>query len=194
LVVRRPVANAGAVVLSQAPGSRVSPRLVRAGSEDRLAGYTALPIRLNPYQPSFFELEPVVGVFRPARGAYDLVFDTASRRLTGRFTFRFWVDDTTPPAVRLLTRTAHGGRVVLRVTDRGSGVDASTLLAQVDGRYRRIVYAPGKGRAQVVLGRLGRGRHRLVFTASDRQESKNNENAGATLANTRRYAATFSVR
>jgi hypothetical protein len=194
LVVRRPVANAGAVVLSQAPGSRVSPRLVRAGSEDRLAGYTALPIRLNPYQPSFFELEPVVGVFRPARGAYDLVFDTAGRRLTGRFTFRFWVDDTTPPAVRLLTRTARGGRVVLRVTDRGSGVDASTLLVQVDGRYRRIVYAPGKGRAQVVLGRLGRGRHRLVFTASDRQESKNNENAGATLGNTRRYAATFSVR
>jgi len=192
--VRGPVANVGAVVLSHAPGSHVSARLVRAGSEDRLAGYTALPIRLNPYQPNFFELEPVVGVFRPARGAYDLVFDTVSRRVAGRFSFRFWVDDTAPPSVRLLTGTARGGRLSLRLTDRGSGVDRSSLLAQVDGRYRKILYAPGKGLAQVVLGQIGRGRHRLVFTASDRQESKNNENAGATLPNTRRYATTFSVR
>jgi subtilisin family serine protease len=58
--IRGRVANAGAVVVSKAPGSRVSPRLVRAGSEDRLAGYPALPIRLNPYQPSFFEPEPAV--------------------------------------------------------------------------------------------------------------------------------------
>jgi subtilisin family serine protease len=193
-VVRRQVANAGAVVLSQALGSHVTPRLVRAGSEDRLAGYTALPIRLNPYQPNFFELEPVVGVFRPARGAYDLVFDTVSRRMAGRFSFRFWVNDTIPPSVRLLTRTARRGRLSLRLTDRGSGVDRSSLLAQVDGRYRKIVYTPGRGLAQVVLGPIGRGRHRLVFTASDRQESKNNENAGATLPNTRRYATTFSVR
>jgi subtilisin family serine protease len=193
-VVRGRVANAGAAVISQTGGSHVSPRLVRAGSEDRLAGYTALPIRLNPYQPGFFTVEPVVGVFRPAPGAYDLVFDTASRRAAGRFTFRFWVGDTTPPSVRLLTRTARGGRLVLRLTDRGSGVDASTLVAQVDGHYRNVVYAPGRGLAQVVLGRIGRGRHRLVFTASDRQESKNNENASATLPNTRQYAANFSVR
>jgi subtilisin family serine protease len=194
-VLRRPVANAGAAVLSQAPGSRVSPRLVRAGSEDRLAGYTALPLRLNPYQPNFFELEPVVGVFRPARGAYDLVFDTASRRVAGRFTFRFWVDDRAPPSVRLLTRTAaRGGRLLLRVTDRGSGVDLSSLLAQVDGRYRRIVYASARGLARVEVGRITRGRHRLVFRASDRQESKNNENAGATLGNTRRLAVSFTAR
>ena len=44
------------------------------------------------------------------------------------------------------------------------------------------------------LPRLARGRHRLVFTASDVQESKNNENAGATLPNTRRFSATFTVR
>ena len=52
--VRGRVANAGAVVVSQAPGSHVSPRLVRAGDEDRLAGYTGLPLRLNPYQPDYF--------------------------------------------------------------------------------------------------------------------------------------------
>lgn len=193
--IRGRVANAGAVVVSQARGSRVSPRLVHAGSEDRLAGYPALPIRLNPYQPSFFGLEPAVGVFRPAPGKYDLVFDTPSRRAAGMFRFRFWVNDVTPPSVRLRTRAvAPGGTLVLRVADRGSGVAVSSLFAIVDGRYRRVVYYPAQGRAEVRLGALGRGRHRLVFTASDVQESKNNENAGATLPNTRRLATSFSVR
>jgi hypothetical protein len=194
-VLRRRVANAGAVVVSQAPGSRASPRLVRAGNEDQLAGYTALPIRLNPYQPGFFQVEPVVGVFRPAPGAYDLVFDTSSRRVAGRFTFRFWVDDTRPPAVRLLTRTiSRGGRLVLRVTDRGSGVDPSSLVATVDGRPHRLTYTPASGRARVELGAIGGGRHRLVFTASDYQETKNNENAASVLPNTRRLVSGFAVR
>jgi hypothetical protein len=193
--VRGRVANAGAVVLWQAPGSRVSPRLVSAGSEDRLAGYTALPIRLNPYQPGFMEPEPAVGVFRPAPGAYDLVFDTRNRRLAGAFRFRFWVNDVTPPTVRLPVRSVpRDGTLVLRVTDRGSGVDGSSLSATVDGRFRRVLYVPSTGRVQVPLGALGRGRHRLAFTASDVQETKNNENASALLPNTRRFTATFSVR
>jgi hypothetical protein len=193
--IRGRVANAGAVVLSQAPGTRVSPRLVRAGSEDRLAGYTALPIRLNPYQPNFFGIEPAVGVFRPAPGAYDLVFDTRSRSAAGPFRFRFWVNDIKPPTVRLLTRSVRrGGTLVLRVADRGSGVDWPSLLATLDGRLRQVVYFRSAGRAEVRLGALGPGRHRLVFTASDVQESKNNENAATTLPNTRRYSATFTVR
>ncbi len=194
-VIHGRLANAGAVVVSQAAGSHVSPRLVRAESEDRLAGYPGLPIRLNPYQPNYFGLEPAVGVFRPAPGAYDLVFDTPNRSAAGAYTFRFWVNDVTPPAVRLLTRTApRGGRLALRVTDRGSGIDLSSLLAVVDGGYKRIVYFPSRGLAQVELKALRPGRHRLVFTASDYQESKNNENAGATLPNTRRLTTTFSVR
>ena len=189
--IRGRIANAGAVVLS---GS-VSPRLVQAGSEDRLAGYTALPIRLNTYQPSFFGLVPAVGVFRPAPGLYDLVFDTRSRRAAGPFRFRFWVNDVTPPSVRLVTRSVRpGGKLVLRVTDRGSGVEWSALLATVDGSPRRVVYFPGANRAEVQVGALGRGRHTLVFTASDVQETKNNENGAATLPNTRRISATFRIR
>jgi len=194
-VLRRAAANAGAVVTSEAPGAQISPRLVHAGNEDRLTGYPGLPLRLNPYQPNFFGLEPVVGVFRPAAGAYDLVFDTFDRRSAGRFTFRFWVNDTTPPVVRLLARTARRGRsLVVRVTDRGSGVDPSSLRARLDSGFHRIVWLPSSGRALVTLGALRPGRHRVVFTASDYQETKNNENAGGTLPNTRRFVATFVVR
>ena len=191
-VVRGRIANAGAVVLSQARGAHVSPRLVRAGSEDRLAGYPALPLRLNPYLPGFFEAVPAVGVFRPAPGVYQLVFDTPSRRAAGRFSFRFWLNDTTPPSARLLaTSLRRGSSLLLRVRDRGSGVDPSTMTGVVDGRYRRLVWDPAHG--LVRLPALARGPHRLVFTVSDYQESKNNENAGTTLPNTRTLRVTFTV-
>jgi subtilisin family serine protease len=194
-VVHGRVANAGAVVVSEAPGSHVSPRLVRAGSEDRLAGYTALPLRLNPYQPNYFAVIPAVGVFRPAPGAYDLVFDTISRGAAGRFAFRFWVNDTSPPAARLLTPTvARGKLLLLSVRDRGSGVDPSTLRAVVDGSLHGVVWDKAHGLVGVRSATLGRDRHKLVFTVSDYQEAKNNENANATLPNTRRLTATFKVR
>jgi subtilisin family serine protease len=194
-VLRHPAANAGAVVLSQGRGVHVSPRLVRAGDENRLTGFAGLPIRINPYQPAFYGLEPVVAVFRPTPGAYDLVFDTRSRRFAGPFTFRFWIDDTTPPSARLLNRVgARGGSLRLAVSDRGSGIDAALMFARVDGRLRRISYAPARGRVAIDLRGLRRGRHRLVFGVSDYQETKNSEDAQTTLPNTRRLEATFVVR
>jgi hypothetical protein len=194
-VIRRPVANAGAVVTSQPRRANVTPRLVVAGNEDRLTGYAGLPLRLNPYGSNFFGLQPVVGVFRPARGAYDLVFDSGSRRTAGPFTFRFWVNDTAPPAARLVTRAVRrGGRLVLAVRDRGSGVDPTSLLARAGGAYRRITWVPRRGRAFVDVGALARGQHTLSFVVSDYQETKNNENAAATRPNTRRLVTTFVVR
>jgi subtilisin family serine protease len=194
-VLRKPAVNAGAVVLTQAPGVRISPRLVRAGNEDKLAGFAALPIRINPYKTGFYGVEPAVGVFRPNPGAYDLVFDTPSRGAVGRFTFRFWVNDTTRPTVRLLTpKVAPGAPLRLLVRDRGSGVDIQSLYGIVDGSLRSVVYNPRKAQARLSFGTLKPGRHRLVFGASDWQETKNNENASGTLMNTRRLTTTFVVR
>jgi hypothetical protein len=192
-VVRGRVANAGARVVSEAPGVSISPRLVRAGDEDRLTGFAGLPLRLNPYQPNFYGIEPVVGVFRPGSGAYDLVFDTGTRRVAGAFTFRFWVNDTTPPSARLLSRTVPAGAPLrLTVRDRGSGVDPTSMTARVDGRFRRVLYRGA--RVQVPIGRLSHGRHTLVFVVADYQETKNTEDASKTLPNTRRLRATFFVR
>ena len=138
-----------------------------------------------------------VGVFRPTPGAYDLVFDTPKRHgAPGPFTFRFWVNDTTPPTVRLLSRSVPvRGRLPLVVRDGGSGVDPQSLLALVDGHYRPLVYRPSTGRVDVVLGRkVARGRHRLVFSVADCQETKNNEDNSRTLPNTRRPLDDFTVR
>jgi hypothetical protein len=87
-----------------------------------------------------------------------------------------------------------GAPLRLVVRDSGSGVDPLSPQAQVDRRARRVFFDPRTGRARVELAGLARGRHRLVFTAADYQETKNTEDASATLPNTRRFSATFVTR
>ncbi len=187
------VANFGVAVLTHAPGVTVTPRIVYAGDENRLAGYTALPFALNPYQPDFYALEPVASVTLPSAGDYDVVFDTPTGNRPGKFTFRYWVNDRTPPAVALVSRTATAAAGLrLSVKDTGSGVDPSSLHATVDGKTRAVTYL--NGRAVIALRGVAPGTHRVTLAASDVQESKNNENTGPILPNTTTFSATFRVK
>jgi len=186
-VVTQPVANFGAVVLTHARGVQITPRLVMAGDENRLVGYTGLPIDINPYA-SFGRLEPVVGDVLPAPGAYDVVFETAPGASPGRFTFRFWVNDTTPPAVRLLTPSVRRGQPLrLRVTDAGSGPDPESFVVKIDGKPRTAALL-------LSTAGLGPGRHTLAFVAADYQETKNMEDVGPILPNTTTLRTTFVLR
>ena len=187
--VTRTVANVGAVVVSHANGVRIQPRLVAAGDENRVVGYTGYPVNLNPYQ-NFGAVQPVVAAVLPARGEYDLVFDTESRAQSGRFTFRFWVNDVTPPTIRLAGRS--GSVLHMRITDAGSGVDPRSLTASVDGHSATVRWLGG-GRADVVAPALRSGRNTLVLSASDYQEAKNMEDVGPVLPNTRTLRTNFRV-
>ena len=111
---------------------------------------------------------------------------------SGAFTFRFWIDDVTPPSVRLLTPVVkRGASLRLTVADTGSGVDPKSLVASVDGKAVGLTYARGR----VVIGLIGiqPGRHRLVLQVADYQELKNNENVPRILPNTRSLRASFRV-
>jgi hypothetical protein len=113
--------------------------------------------------------------------------------LPGAFTFRFWIDDVAPPAVRLLTRAVKpGGDVKLAVTDAASGVDPSSLVASIDGKAASAVYA--QGRVAIPMPAALRGRHRIVLGVSDFQELKNMENVPRILPNTRVFRATVTIR
>ncbi|HYA08024.1 MAG TPA: S8 family serine peptidase, partial [Gaiellaceae bacterium] len=190
--LKRPVANFGAVVLGRGRGVSVSPRIVQAGDENRLVGYGGLPAAINPYVgvPVVY---PVVAALLPTPGAYDLVFDTPSGTRPGRFTFRFWIDDTTPPAVRALQRSVRQGAALrVSVTDAGSGVDPRTLRVALDGKAARYVYR--NGIVSVSTSAVATGSHRLTVRASDYEESKNNENVGPVLPNTRSFGTTVTIR
>jgi hypothetical protein len=190
VTLRKPVANFGVAVVG---GVRTSPRVVFAGDENRLTGNAGLPLAINPYVDGFGAPRPVAGAIRPAPGAYDVVFETPAGTAPGAFTFRFWIDDVTPPTVRLLSTTVKPrSSLEVAVTDIGSGVDPVSLEASIDGKPAHVAFA--RGRALVSVGATPSGRHRLVFRAADYEELKNMENVPQILPNTRTFRATFRVR
>jgi subtilisin family serine protease len=192
--LRQPAVNMGVAILSRARGAGVEPRVVYGQDENRLQGSVALPLNVNPYTRRFQLFSPTAGVVRPAAGVYAVVFDSPNRAGAGRFTFRFWVDDTVAPKLTLLTRAVGaGGRIRVAARESGSGIDPRSLLARVDGRLTRARYVRRAG-VIVVAGVHPRGRHRLDLVVSDHQEAKNMENALRILPNTARLRATFVVR
>ena len=173
------VANAGVVVLS----GTVTPHVTIGASEDRLAGYTGLPLDLNPYRKNFGDHRRVAGVVLPARGSYDVVFDSTAAG--GPFTFRYWVNDVTPPRLRL--GPTRGG-ISVSATDNGSGVDPASIVATLDGK-------PAVARLQGATIRItaAKGRHQLVLTVADYQETKNMEDVAKILPNTSTLRSTVRV-
>ena len=189
--LRRRVANFGVAVVGHAPGIRVSPRLVADDDENRVVGYTGLPAAINPYQ-GFYRAEPVVGAVLPDPGTYEFVFDTPTGAKPGRFTFRFWVDDTSPPSIRLLGRRDTIGRPIrVAVRDSGSGVDPQSLHATVGKKSVRFAFAHGVLRLRT--SGLRPGRQAVVVRAADYQETKNMEDVGPVLPNTRILHTTVTL-
>jgi subtilisin family serine protease len=181
-------ANLGVAVTRRPAGVRVEPRIVRAGDENRLAGYTALPLDLNPYRPSYGRHRLTAGVLLPASGLYDIVFDTPKGNRTGQFRFNYWIGDTTPPRARVLG--VRRGALVIGVFDGGSGVDPESLEARVDGRQKPVSLS---GRtARVSLVGVAPGKHSLSFTVADYQETKNTEDIPGVRPNTRRLQTAFT--
>lgn len=181
--VARPIANFGVVVTSAEKGVDVEPRIVFAGDENRLTGYAALPLDLNPYLEQLGDPTRSAGTIAPARGAYDIVFDSTSKRKAGRFTFRFWVNDTTPPNLRLLTSTVRRGAPIrLAVSDTGSGFDPATMLVRVGGRELSARF--GNGILTVPTTTIPARATVVRVQVSDHQETRNMENVGPILPNT----------
>jgi subtilisin family serine protease len=164
LTVTGAPANFGAVVLR----GHVTPLVTEAGNEDRLTGYAGLPIDINPYRRTAGDPRLVAGAVLPVPGAYDIVLETTGKARPGPFTIRWWLNDTTPPKLRLLPM--QGDDVDIAATDSGSGVDPSSITAFVDGSPTAATWSAGTFHIHVTPGR-----HRLVVRVSDYQETKNME-------------------
>jgi subtilisin family serine protease len=174
-------ANAGVAVLT----GNVYPHITLTGSEDRLAGYTAMPLDFNPYRRSYGLRRRIAAVVLPAGGTYDVVFD--STNAGGRpFTFRYWVNDVTPPKLKL--RSTRGS-VVVSATDAGAGVDAGSIVATLDGKRVATHFVSGMIRIAAT-----KGRHNLVLAVADYQETKNTEDVAKILPNTATLRAAVTVR
>jgi hypothetical protein len=193
VTLKQRVVNFGVRITRETKAGSVSPRIVFDRDENRLAGDTALPLAINPYLDSFGTPAPEAGVIRPAPGSYGIVFDTPAGASPGAFSFRFWINDVTPPSVRLLTPTVgRHSSLELAVADAGSGLDPQSLQATVDGAATSATFS--KSQVAISLLNTAPGLHRLVLVASDYQELKNMENVPQILPNTRVYRSTFRVK
>jgi hypothetical protein len=145
-------------------------------------------------------------VLFPRRGRYFVALDSGSdeytgRSLSGSYLLRSWQNDVRPPSIRLLTTRVAAGRslIAARVTDRGAGVDPISLVIG----YRQALvgaaaYDPFSGLALFPIPGAApafrAGRTPAVLLASDFQEAKNVDQAGANvLPNTRFKPARIRV-
>ncbi len=108
----RGIANFGVVITTRTKSSKVEPRVVADFDENRLTGYAGLPVNHNPYMDAFREPILAAGALSPVPGPYAIVFDSATRAGAGGFAFRFWVNDVTPPTLRLRTKAVRTGQDV----------------------------------------------------------------------------------
>jgi hypothetical protein len=127
----------------------------------------------------------VAGVVLPAAGTYDVVFDTRSSASAGPFSFRYWVNDMSPPKLKVLP--AHG-EIRVAAVDAGSGVDPRSIIATVDGKSAKVQWVAGTIRIKARPGRRA-----LVLRVSDFEETKNMEDVPPILPNTATLRATVRV-
>ena len=188
--VTRTVANFGVAVIGGAHG--IEPRVVRAGDENQLLGQIGLPLNANPYLPSYETPMPVAGGVLPGPGDYDVVFDSGTGAGAGAFTFRFWINDTTPPRLKLIS--TRGRQLRVRAVDTGAGIDPQFVSLSVDGYAYPVHYDASRREITAPLReKLRRGRHTFTLRVSDYQEPKNMENVPKILPNTSRLHAAFRI-
>ena len=77
-------------------------------------------------------------------------------------------------------------------TDLGSGIDATTIKATIDGRPCSTTLVAGTLRIRTTG--VKPGKHKLRLQASDYQESRNMENVPPILPNTRVLSAAIVIR
>jgi Subtilase family len=192
--IDQPVANVGAAIVGASAGSRPEPWFLGSRDENDVQGYTGTPVDANLLTLDYRLDIGAAGVIFPRQKRYYVSVDSGTdiftgRSLAGRYVLRSWIDDVTPPRLEILTRRVTAGRPLLaaRVTDRGAGVDALSLIIE----YRPQVllgaalYDRSSGLALFPIPKtappLKRGKFRGAAQAADYQEAKNVDQAGANI-------------
>jgi minor extracellular serine protease Vpr len=200
LRVNDAVANAGVSIVEEPPGVQIDPWFLGSPDENDVQGQAGTPIDVNSLTADFKLDVGAAGAAFPRQQAFYVAVDSGrdqftGKLLAGRYTLRSWIDDVTPPRVRLLTTRVAAGRptIVARVTDAGSGVDPLSLTLG----YRKVLvgasaYDPDTGIAVLPLPAsspaLRPGVQRARIRAADLQETKNVNTAGTNIFPNTRFA------
>jgi len=200
------VANAGVSIVSSPPGVRIDPFFLGARDENSVQGFAGTPVDVNELTYDYLQPISSAGASMPRPGRYYVAVDSGRNRYSGRsyagrYVLRSWVNDVTPPSVRLLTTRVSTGRptIALRTIDRQSGVDPASLTIGYEGSLvGASTYDPESGVAIFALPSaapaLRRGTMTIRLVSSDYEEAKNIDTPGtAIMPNTRTAAVSMHV-
>jgi subtilisin family serine protease len=191
--VNEPVANLGVSILAQTPGALIDPFVLGSQDENDVQGYAGTPTDVNALTYDANLDVGAAGAQFPRLQRFFVSVDSRTDPFTdkpmkGQYLLNAWVNDVTPPFVRLLTTRVNAGRplIVAQAVDLGSGVDPLSLVISYNkALVGASAYDPSTG--LVVFGiptaapKFNAGKTTAVIEASDYQEAKNINTVGNSL-------------
>src|SRR5205085_11633521 len=130
-----PIVTSRVPVLAPAPGALVDPFVLGSKDESDVQGYAGIPTDVNALTFDANVDVGAAGVQFPRLQRFYVSVDSRADPFTnksrkGRYLMNAWIDDLTPPAVRVLTTRVTAGRplIVAQAVDGRSGVDPLSLV------------------------------------------------------------------
>ena len=191
--VNQPIVNLGVSVLASAPGALIDPFVLGSKDENDVQGYAGIPTDVNALT---FDLNVDVGaagVQFPRLQRFYVAVDSRADPFTGKsqkgkYLLNAWVDDLTPPAVRVLTTRITAGRplIVAQAVDAQAGVDPLSLVINYSNSLvGASAYDPASGLVLFGIPQAApafkAGKTNAIVEASDYQEAKNINTIGNDL-------------
>ena len=183
--INEPIVNFGVSVLASTPGSLIDPFVLGSKNENDVQGYAGIPTDVNGLT---FDVNVDVGAAGaqfPRLQRFYVSVDSRADAFTnktqkGKYLLNAWINDLTPPSVRVLTTRITAGRpvIVAQAVDVGSGVDPLSLVLNYSGALvGASAYDPASGLVVFGIPRaapaLKAGKRNAIVMASDYQEAKN---------------------
>jgi subtilisin family serine protease len=188
--VNAPIVNFGVSVLAATDGALIDPFVLGSKDENDVQGYAGVPTDVNALTFDANLDIGAAGVQFPRLQRFYVAVDSRADSFTnksqkGKYLLNSWVNDLTPPAMRVLTTRVSAGRPLLiaQAIDPQSGVDPLSLVVNYkDALIGASAYDPISG--LVLFGipneapALKAGKTLALFRASDYQEAKNINTVG----------------
>jgi minor extracellular serine protease Vpr len=191
--ITEPIVNFGVSVLAASPGALIDPFVLGSKNENDVQGYAGIPTDVNALTFDANLDIGAAGVQFPRLQRFYVSVDSRADPFTnkaqkGQYLLNAWINDLTPPAVRVLTTRVTAGRplIVAQAVDAGAGVDPLSLVINYSGALvGASAFDPFTG--LIVFGipsaapKFKTGKTKMVVRASDFQEAKNINTVGDSI-------------
>ena len=182
--------NFGVSVLAASAGALIDPFVLGSKDENDVQGYAGIPTDVNALTYDANIDIGAAGVQFPRLQRFYVAVDSRADPFTnkpqkGKYLLNAWMNDLTPPSVRVLTTRVTAGRplIVAQAVDSGSGVDPLSLVINYNNALvGASAYDPLTG--LIVFGiptaapKFKTGKTKMIVVASDYQEAKNINTVG----------------